>query len=1054
MNRSDFFRGVSYAGGGIVGLPAQQMYGMAQGGLADMGYAGGGYIPSYAAGSGISKWIKRAAQVASLIPGPHQAITIPVAAAASLSQSAFEAKEDPNKKFNWAKSLGRAGLDAAAAYGGTKVSGAFQAGRTAAQGAAQTSGAKLGLLDQLGAGSNEVLKYLSDPAKVAFLYPQIGNVMQDVYGDDMSSMPSYAQMTGMNLTGRSPQRVMPTYGQAQGYAMIPGRARGGEIDEYYDPPMVQASSPSVNLDPINERLAALEARSIPSVNLDPVTQRLAELEARQMPSLDPFNQRLAELEARQQSSLDPFNQRLSELEARQQSSLDPFSQRLGELEARQTSSLDPFNQRLSELEARQQSSLDPFSQRLSELEARQQSSLDPFNQRLAELEARQQSSLDPFSRRLAELEGRKTPTVDLDPISQRLAALENRKTPTVDLDPFSRDISRLEQEIGSLRDFQPDYSPIRKEFESDIGRLREEIGSLRGFQPDYSPIREELTKDIGRLEREIGSLKDFQPDYSPIRQEFESDIGRLEQEIGSLKNFQPDYSPIQKQFADEMDVLRREIEELRSPKMATSESDIPSWDREIPTGESDMGPKGGGGETMTYAPVGTSELPPSVQDLINDPNRLADRNRARQDNIANETFLNVGDGEDPAITSRKKTIKATEHPDIGDTVEATRNIGTSAPVLPPQIQYEGPSMQTVGFSPQWQAPPWEVQDIPSWYKAGLMPETAITGTEPPPVQGDPFTVFSGIEVPENFEKNLRNQIPATANFPFLQQSPAQRPDIAMPQPMAPRQLMPPRPTVERGDVPRDMMSQPAIQPMMSQPAIQTRMDQPAIQTRRDQPAIQRMIPLHGPSGPMPAPTFVPAPMGVQEQDYVERIPARADGGMMPQDVPFDGLIEPFNDGSIESSGAVDDRVGIIKPDMSEVSEEKGQMLEAIKQALMNPDKAWAQQVIKIAKEIFGEKFMNDLAMEVGESMFDEDLESEDDSDRLVEMQFRENLAKGGPVKIGAAIAPNEFVLTARQVRNIGGGSTDEGANRLEKFARKVEVVGSKTKGPLNIEVMA
>ena len=65
MNRSDFFRGVSYAGGGIVGLPAQQMYGMAQGGLADMGYAGGGYIPSYASGSSIAKWIKRAAQAAS-----------------------------------------------------------------------------------------------------------------------------------------------------------------------------------------------------------------------------------------------------------------------------------------------------------------------------------------------------------------------------------------------------------------------------------------------------------------------------------------------------------------------------------------------------------------------------------------------------------------------------------------------------------------------------------------------------------------------------------------------------------------------------------------------------------------------------------------------------------------------------------------------------------------------------------------------------------------------------------------------------------------------------
>ena len=129
-----------------------------------------------------------------------------------------------------------------------------------------------------------------------------------------------------------------------------------------------------------------------------------------------------------------------------------------------------------------------------------------------------------------------------------------------------------------------------------------------------------------------------------------------------------------------------------------------------------------------------------------------------------------------------------------------------------------------------------------------------------------------------------------------------------------------------------------------------------------------------------------------------------------------------------------------------------QMLDALKQAIRNPNSAVSQDIIALAESIFGKEFIMDLEAELRSSEGNTALEQQDDMDRLVEMEFRQNLAKGGPVRVGAAIAPNEYVLTASQVRNVGGGCTEEGARRIKKLARSIDIAGSRTDGPLNVEI--
>lgn len=160
----------------------------------------------------------------------------------------------------------------------------------------------------------------------------------------------------------------------------------------------------------------------------------------------------------------------------------------------------------------------------------------------------------------------------------------------------------------------------------------------------------------------------------------------------------------------------------------------------------------------------------------------------------------------------------------------------------------------------------------------------------------------------------------------------------------------------------------------------------------------------------------------------------ADGGMV--DIPFEGFIPPTEDGMPESSGAVDDRVGLVKPDISDVSADIAEMFQILKEALMNVEESWAQEIILLAVENFGEDFVVRLAEELAAS--GGDLPEEVEMDRMVEMEFKQNIANGGPVKIGAAIAPNEYVLTARQVRKVGGGDAGEGAQRLKGLASMLD----------------
>tara|TARA_Y100001970_G_scaffold24662_2_gene29463 strand:- start:4293 stop:5531 length:1239 start_codon:yes stop_codon:yes gene_type:complete len=328
------------------------------------------------------------------------------------------------------------------------------------------------------------------------------------------------------------------------------------------------------------------------------------------------------------------------------------------------------------------------------------------------------------------------------------------------------------------------------------------------------------------------------------------------------------------------------------------------------------------------------------------------------------------------------------------------------------VTYQRPTTTTVGpptgqFRPQAH----EITDIPEWYRAGLMSEQALETGQPETFQGqDPFSVFAG--QPSGQDANIPMPHSANSlqvpNMPFLQQGPPQ--------------MGPPPPIVDPGD-------------KFSRPRIEA--------PRRAVPAEQQMQPpMQMPQPVQPSPDFMPQPV----------LEGRADGGMTPQDIPFEGFIEPFEDGTMESSGAVDDRVAVMKPNLSEVGPEQMEMLLALKNALRNPDSAVAREIIELARNTFGEEFIINLMDDMLSAGNNSMVESQDDMDRLVEMEFRENLAEGGPVRVGAAIAPNEYVLTASQVRNVGGGSTEEGARRIKKLARDIDIAGSKTDRPLNVEI--
>ena len=371
------------------------------------------------------------------------------------------------------------------------------------------------------------------------------------------------------------------------------------------------------------------------------------------------------------------------------------------------------------------------------------------------------------------------------------------------------------------------------------------------------------------------------------------------------------------------------------------------------------------------------------------------------------------------------------------------------------VTYQRPTMTTVGppatqFAPRQEA----ITDIPDWYRAGLMSEQALQTGQPETFLGqDPFSVFAGqqqdpISMFRGPAGSMSLNTPLqTPNMPFLQNQ-------------GPAQMGPPPPIVDPGD-------------KFSRPRIEA--------PRRMVPAEQQMRPpMQMPQPVQPSPDFMPQPVlrerprraaprkiegglgglknrqGRRSTDALrlpDELRGRADGGMTPQDVPFEGFIEPFEDGTMESSGAVDDRVAVMKPDLSEVGPEQMQMLSALKDALRNPNSEVSRRIIELAKNTFGEKFITSLVQDMLSAGNNKSLENQDDMDRVVEMEFRQNLAEGGSVRVGAAIAPNEYVLTASQVRNVGGGDTEEGARRIKKLARNIDIAGSTTDRPLNVEIV-
>ena len=469
--------------------------------------------------------------------------------------------------------------------------------------------------------------------------------------------------------------------------------------------------------------------------------------------------------------------------------------------------------------------------------------------------------------------------------------------------------------------------------------------------------------------------------------------------------------------------------------------------------------------------------------------RYGDRMTEEQKRMAErfETQDEFGDADESAeIENIRAIAKGTPSDDIVS-IDGTMIEGESPYDDSPTSMPGGRAPVVVGpprgqFRPQAH----EITDIPEWYRAGLMSEQALETGQPETFLGqDPFSVFLGQQQDpiSMFRGAAAPQAPLQMpNMPFLQQGPAQmgppppiiadpgdkfsRPRIEAPRRMVPDDRQMPQPVIRRPDFMPQPMQEMPVGRMLPPP-----------QQRRMESFEQR---------PTAAPPRFPEPHTPQRQGRfvqsddvapvskrkaskklkgglgglksrkgprsTKALKGRADGGMTPQEIPFEGFIEPFEDGTIESSGAVDDRVAIMKPEISQVSSESMQMLDALKQAIRNPNSAVSQDIIALAESIFGKEFIMDLEAELKSSEGNTALEQQDDMDRLVEMEFRQNLAEGGSVRVGAAIAPNEYVFTANQVREVGGGDTEEGARRMKKLARNIDIVGSKTDGPLNVEI--
>ena len=597
------------------------------------------------------------------------------------------------------------------------------------------------------------------------------------------------------------------------------------------------------------------------------------------------------------------------------------------------------------------------------------------------------------------------------------------------------------------------------------------------------PIALQSRQRGGMMEEggEMG-IPDFVP--QPVRPrrpipEYTAPVIERRPDLNIDRPVRPDLAPPSEEPREETSEIEDRFEEVER-EVAPREDR--RGRRERPEDQRERGPREGGGDLSGTEERTTRDAEPEGRGTSYEEGRYryGDRMTEEQKRMAErfETQDEFGDADESAEMENIRAIaKGTPSDDIvsidGTMIEGEspyddsptsmpgyenpellaqrdRDLG-AAPVAPVVV---GPSMGQ--FTPQAH----EIIDAPYGYRAGLMSERPMeTGQVETFLGQDPFSVFVGQQQDpiSMFRGPAAPQAPLQMpNMPFLQQGPAQMgpppPMIAGPGDKFSR----PRIEAPRRVVPAEQQMQPAmqmpqpVQPLpdfMPQPMQQMPVGRmlPPPQQRRMESFEQR------PGGPG-VQGGLGGLRGRKRKRSTRALEGRADGGMAPQDIPFEGFIEPFEDGTMESSGAVDDRVAVMKPNPSEVGPEQMEMLSALKNALRNPNSEVSRQIIELARNTFGEKFIINLMDDMLSAGNNTIVEDQDDRDRLVEMEFRQNLAEGGSVRVGAAIAPNEYVFTANQVREVGGGDTEEGARRMKKLARNIDIVGSKTDGPLNVEI--
>ena len=1050
MNRSNFPKEMSYAEGGMYGYAGGGMYGtpymaggglytipqmngggmygmpeMAGGGMYTMPYmAGGGmYGMPYMAGGGITtlpgygfggflRGLSKVAAVASFFPGPHQAVTVPLAAASGAIGGAMD----------------DGGIEGAIKGGAEGFIGA-KAGQSVA-GSAGKGGFDFG----------KVLDVATDPRFLSLAGPLLGEALSGVGSGEIGDV---------TLDMSTPQRVMPSYAQdrmgtstdtsrqAQGYATLPSRQEGGMMPETMEIPMERPSMPQRPMRPAPGPVRGpVRGSRPPQRYFDMLPDDMQAPVRPEMPVRGPVREsRPPRTPSRPSSQTARREEEMGELESRvapRPATITP--QRIPEGEDRYRFGDRPTEEeeRMSQRFGTRDEFGDPDeSERIESIRAIQRNVPKDDITSIDNTVVESVSPYDP-SPPAFDFRQQRPPA----PTSTTVAPVTNTFTPQ----PY---------EITDIPDWYR------------AGLMPET--ALTGPQP--APVQGDPFSVFEGVEAQ------------PTQPIPEPDMSFLQGPQRVMPSYAQSITPPPAPMAPQ-------------PRPVAPPSAVPQ-PRPIPPSPIRPRPRPiqppGGPDQPRPRPIRPQPIREEPKPIRPQPIVEAPRKKKRTPKKKKDSVIRTPGTRDPVVQPPRKKKKKRD--------AVIRTPGTRDPVAQPPKK-RAPRIST----------PDRIARPPKKKKRDAVirtPGTRDPVVQPPrkrapkkrtPPKREPRIGTPGtrdreadrprsprVSTPDRVSRPPKKEPPKASRPDRVARPPKKKKRITTPRPTrrTPPKRTPPKRTPPRRTPPKPRSPAPTPPPRKRTPPKPTRTTTPR-PTRTSRPERKsRTAPKPKRTEPKPKRTTTPkkrttAPKRRTAPKPKRRTPPRprrrtpprprprtrsrrsrsgiglAEGGIV--DISYDGFIEPFEDGTLESSGAVDDRVALIKPEISDVSPENLEFLDQIKVALRNPESAVSQKIIDAARRLFGEDFLRDMIMEMSTSGMDPEVEEGDDMDRLVEMQFRQNLAEGGPVKIGAAVAPKEYVLTARQVKNIGGGSADEGARRLKEFARTVDVVGSKTDSPLNINI--